>query len=326
LSPQNELNLIRSILKKLNTSLTSEEVLSFALQRVKDSFECLACAIILLDPARGRHKVLISKGWSNAFIKEFHRRPFEGFLTEAAYLKQPLLVISGEKKDEAKTHTFEHPYGSFLAVPMGIRGKNIGILYLSCSGTDTFSEKTQNVMVDLAALFALIMDDGQMSDRLVTLSGVDPLTNLCSFKYWHEQLDREINHAEKVDYDISLMEVRLNRFREYNSMYGHVKSDQLLMEISEIILDRLCNLDVPCRIGPKWHILLVGEDEDAAKKIAKLILADMDALPKRGDPPVSLSIGISTYIHGEGEKAIIQRTENALREARRLGGNSFRAE
>ena len=177
------MNLIRSILKKVNTPLTSEEVLSFALQRIKDSFGFLACSILLLDPDRGRHKVVMSKGWSNAFIKEFHRRPFEGFLKEASNLKRPLLVISGDRKHQAEGYSFEHPFGSCLSVPMGIRGKDVGI------------------------------------------------------PYWHEQLDREINRAEKADYDISLMEISLNRFKEYNSMYGHLKGDQLLTEIPSALTD-----------------------------------------------------------------------------------------
>lgn len=55
--------------------------------------------------------------------------------------------------------------------------------------------------------------------------------------YWHEQLDREINRAEKADYDSSLMEISLNRFKEYNSMYGHLKGDQLLTEIPSALTD-----------------------------------------------------------------------------------------
>ena len=322
----NEMDFVRNILKKVNSPLTSEEILSFALQGVKDSYDLLACSIILLDPARGHHKVVLSKGWSNAFVKEFHQRPFEGFLKVASVLDKPLLVLSADGKNRDDSRVFEHPFESFLAVPMGVGGNTVGILYLSSSSADAFPEETQNFLADLAILFTLIMDHGRLDDRVTTLSRVDPLTHMCSFKYWHEQLDGEIRRAEKVDYDLSLMEIRLNRFKEYNSMHGHVKGDSLLEDVSGIILNRLCNLDVPCRIGSKWHVLLVGEDEDASKSIAEGIIEDMNAHVEKGGLPVSLSIGISTYMRGEGEKTLIQRTENSLREARRLGGSAFRFE
>jgi diguanylate cyclase (GGDEF)-like protein len=323
LDPQNELALIRKILRNVNSPQTTERFVSSILDGIRDRFDFLACAIIIIDPERGYHRVANAKGWSYEFVKQFHGRSFKGFLAEAATLDEPLLVTPDDPRFQAEGYTFYHPYQSFLAIPMGIQGKRIGVLYVSSADPDAFPEDQQDLFWDLASLCTLILDHGVLGDQVLALSGLDPLTRMYSYKFWHEELHREVERSEKVDYDVSFMQVKLNKFKELNAMHGHIKGDQLLVDVSEIIMDKLCNLDIPCRVGSEWHVLLVGEDREAARGIVEAILSDMDARPQTGDTTVTLSIGLSTYMRGEGEKPLIQRVESALMEARRKGGNSY---
>lgn len=323
MDPQSELKLIRKILRSVNSPQTSEQLVSSVLEGIKEMFGFLACVIIIIDPERKYHRVANAKGWGYEFIKQFHSRPFEGFLKEASTLDRPLLVTPDDSRFHTEGYRFYHPYRSFLAIPMGIQGKRIGVLYVSSSDPHAFPAEQQDLFWDLASLCTLILDHGTMGDQVLALSALDPLTRMYSYKFWHEELHREIQRSEKVDYEISFMQVKLNKFKEYNAVYGHTRGDQLLTEISDIIRDKLCDLDVPCRVGSDWHVLLVGEDRETARGIAEAILSDMNARPSTGEPPVSLSIGLSTYIRGEGEKTLIQRVESSLMEARRKGGNAY---
>ncbi|TNF46630.1 GAF domain-containing protein, partial [bacterium] len=131
MDPQNELALIRKILRNVNSPQTTEQFVSSILGGIKDVFDFLACAIIIVDPERKYHRVTNAKGWGYEFIKQFHGRPFEGFLAEAATLDKPLLVTPDDPRFQAEGYTFYHPYRSFLAIPMGIQGKLIGVLYVS---------------------------------------------------------------------------------------------------------------------------------------------------------------------------------------------------
>ena len=326
MDPQSELKLIREILRNVNSPQPSEQLISSILEGIKDMFGFLACAIIVIDPDREYHRVAHAKGWGYEFIKQFHSRSFEGFLAEASAMDKPLLVTPDDPRFHAEGYEFCHPYRSFLAIPMGIQGKRIGVLYASSSDPNAFPVAQQELFWDLASLCTLILDHGSMGDQVMALSALDPLTRMYSYKFWHEELHREVERSEKVEYEISFMQVKLNKFKEFNAVHGHIKGDQLLVEISDIIRNKLCNLDVPCRVGPDWHILLVGEDNEAARSIAEAILSDMDARLQMGDPVISLSIGLSTYVPGEGEKTFIQRVENSLMEARRKGGNAFHSQ
>ncbi len=121
------------------------------------------------------------------------------------------------------------------------------------------------------------------------------------------------------------MAVNLNRFKEFNAMHGHVRGDELLVEVSEIISGEMDKLDVPCRVGGKWHILLVGHQEENARKIADGIIRSFKEVPSDKRSITNLSIGLSDYRVGEGEKTLIERVDDALHQARRLGGDACRA-
>jgi len=321
---QGKLDLIRTILEKVNTTLSSEKILGFALQGIQDFFKCLAAAIILVDARAESFKVVTARGWGYEFLKKFHASPFHGLIQEMATRWEPILITRGDIRKGTEGYIFQHDYDTLFAIPLSTRGRPVGLLYLSWSGEVEVDDEVQTALIDLARLCTLILDQGNLDDKVFSMSNIDPLTGLYSYKFWHEELHKEINRAEKLNSRVALMQINLNRFKEFNAMHGHVMGDEFLVKVSEIINNELDSLDVPCRVGGKWHVLLVGEDEKAAEKISKAIIQSFESLSSVGNSATNLSIGLSMYQAGEGEKNLIERVDNALREARRLGGNSCR--
>lgn len=324
MNTQSELNLIREILKKVNSTLSSEKILSFALQGIKDTFQCLAAAIILVDGRKETFRVVTAKGWGYEFLKKFHASPFHGLVREMGTRWEPVLITGSDERKGTDGYVFQHDYGSLLALPLSIRGKPVGLLYLSWSEEVDVDEEMRMILTDMAGLCTLILDHGSLDDKVISLSNIDTLTGLYSYKFWHEELHREITRAEKLDSSVALMVLNLNKFKEFNAMQGHVKGDQLLIEMSEIIRNELDNLDVPCRVGGRWHVVMVGEDGQSARRKVDRIIESFEKLPAEQRSITHLSIGLSFYQKGEGEKALIERVDDALMEARRSGGNAVR--
>ena len=321
---QSELDLIRTILEKVDTTSSSEKTLGFALQGMQDSFKCLAAAIILVDARAESFRVVTARGWGYEFLKKFHTGPFQGLVKEMATHWEPILITRDDSRKNTDGYIFQHDYNTLLALPLSTRTKPVGLLYLSWGEEVVVDDELLKMLADMARLCTLILDHGSLDDKVFSMSNIDPLTGLYSFKFWHEELHREIIRAEKLNSQVAMMMINLNRFKEFNTMYGHVKGDELLVEVSETINSKLAKLDVPCRVGGKWYVLLVGDDEQAAKSIADGIIESFGNLSFAGSSVFSLSIGLSAYHAGEGEKALIERVDGALLEARRLGGNSCR--
>jgi diguanylate cyclase (GGDEF)-like protein len=320
---QAEFAVIGSILDRVNTSLTTEEILSVALQGIKESFDCLTVAIIVLEPRREYFKVVNSRGWGNEFIKKFHARPFEGLVADMVTADGPITITAGQSEHLAEGYTFEHEYTELLAIPMGIRGRRIGFMYLSSNTAGALKAGLREGLADLANLCTLVLDHGSLGEQVLSLSNIDPLTGLYSYKFWHEELHREVTRSDLQDLTVSLMTITVNKFKEYNSMHGHIRGDELLIAVSEIIRGELDVLDVPCRVGSKWHVVLTGRDSDDAETVARRMVRAMEKSPPEADSSITIGIGASAYQKGEGEKALIARVDDALREARRQGGNSF---
>jgi diguanylate cyclase (GGDEF)-like protein len=322
--PQSQLDLIRTILEKVDTTSSSEKTLGFALQGMQDSIKCLAAAIILVDARAESFRVVTARGWGYEFLKKFHTSPFQGLVKEMATHWEPILITRDDSRKNTDGYIFQHDYNTLLAFPLSIRTKSVGLLYLSWGEEVVVDDELLKMLADMARLCTLILDHGSLDDKVFSMSNIDPLTGLYSFKFWHEELHREITRAEKLKSQVAMMMINLNRFKEFNTMYGHVKGDELLVEVSETINSKLAKLDVPCRVGGKWYVLLVGDDEQAAKSIADGIIESFGNLSFAGSPVLSLSIGLSVYHEGEREKTLIERVDGALLEARRLGGNSCR--
>ncbi|MDF1524931.1 MAG: sensor domain-containing diguanylate cyclase [bacterium] len=319
---QSELDLIRAILEKVNTTSNSEKTLGFALQGIQDSFKCLAAAIILVDARAESFKVVTARGWGYEFLKKFHTSPFQGLVKEMATHWEPILIARNDSRKNTDGYIFQHDFNTLLALPLSIRGKPAGLFYLSWGEEVVVDEELRKRLTDMARLCTLILDHGSLDDKVFSMTNIDPLTGLFSFKFWHEELHREIMRAEKLKSCVAMMMINLNRFKEFNTMYGHVKGDDLLVEVSEAINSQLGKLDVPCRVGAKWYVLLVGDDEQAAKSLAERIIKSFGILSSGGSSDLNLSIGLSVYRAGEEEKTLIERVEGALLEARRMGANS----
>ncbi len=322
MKPQNELDLIRTILGKVATTLSSEKILGFALQGIKDTFKCLATAIVLIDARAETFKVVTAKGWGYEFLKKFHVSPYHGLIKEMADNWKPILIGENDARKGTDGYLFQHDYSTLLALPLCIRTRPVGLLYLSWNEEVSVDKEMRETLTDMARLCTLILDHGSLDDKILSMSNIDPLTGLYSYKFWHEELHREITRAEKLNSKVAIMVINLNRFKEFNAMHGHVKGDELLVEISEIIDSKLDNLDVACRVGGRWHVLLVGEKEDSARKIAENIISSFEGLPSGESTLTNLSIGLSMYRSGEGEKTLIERVDDALMKARRVGPNT----
>jgi len=139
------------------------------------------------------------------------------------------------------------------------------------------------------------------NEELTHLANTDGLTGLYNHKYFHEYLDNMFRYLEEEDDHISLIIMDLDRFKQYNDTYGHLKGDAVLRDLGEIILECIGEDDVAARYGgDEFAIILPGQDEEDAKKLAERIRKALDDYGRRnpGFVKIGVSIGIASNTHG----------------------------
>jgi len=156
------------------------------------------------------------------------------------------------------------------------------------------------------------------------MSKMDPLTELCNHKTFHEYFDRLIDHHRHNAFALQLAVLDIDNFKKVNDTYGHAVGDVALKTIADRIKAHLGADDFAARYGGGGFVVLLSacSDEDAFGKIEHLreCIASTP-IEEMGGQCITVSVGLHSYKSGETKYAAFQRADQALYEAKRTGKN-----
>ncbi|RLD96498.1 MAG: hypothetical protein DRI93_00715 [Aquificota bacterium] len=319
---ERRMEVLRQGLKEMASQLYAEEVLSLVADSVKKVLDCLSCGVLLIDE-HGGVRVKISRGLSYSYIKELHASPGHDLINQILQNPRILVVKEGES---LYGKGFEHPYKSLVVVPL-VRGKDevLGVLFADSDRDDAFQGEALEFLQDMALLTVVALDYYETKDKLISFINIDPLTELYNFKHFHELLYREILRADETRHPFSLMLFSIAGMANYNSAFGHVKGDQLLRDVAELIKSRVRRFDVVARYsGAKMVVIMPESDkEEASRKAREILEAFEGGYWAQTDPRyVYFKGAVVTYPQdADDEKELLHNLEEALYEAKRVKGS-----
>jgi diguanylate cyclase (GGDEF)-like protein len=122
-----------------------------------------------------------------------------------------------------------------------------------------------------------------------------------------------------------LLLVDCDRFKHVNDEYGHITGDRVLQNIAQVLRSVMRENDLACRLGGDEFCVFVNvDDAQQLRQIGERVVARVHAeLERTGEIPhiCSVSIGISLLDGPGGWNEWYARADNALYEAKRLGGD-----
>jgi diguanylate cyclase (GGDEF)-like protein len=151
----------------------------------------------------------------------------------------------------------------------------------------------------------------------------DPLTGLGNHRAFQEELDRQVEAAQRYDVPVALVILDLDQFKAINDTKGHAGGDRALMRFGALVARTMRRVDRPFRIGgDEFAILLPHTDAEGAKIVARRLLASSLQPPLREDgaSPLSFSAGVSALPEPAGTRAqLYSQADAALYSAKRTG-------
>lgn len=162
----------------------------------------------------------------------------------------------------------------------------------------------------------------QRTRQLEKLAQLDPLTEVYNQRAMQELLKRELSVAKRHNSIISMVFLDVDNFKEINDKHGHLKGDEVLKSIGQILMDNTRETDIPCRHGGDEFCLILPEcDSDAAKLVCQKII---DSFHMKY-PEFSMSFGIShtgpdEYSNGD---ELLKSADMHMYKAKTIGGNSI---
>jgi diguanylate cyclase (GGDEF)-like protein len=123
----------------------------------------------------------------------------------------------------------------------------------------------------------------------------------------------------------------LDNFKAFNDAYGHVKGDQVLMRIGQVLKRCLRETDFAYRYGGEEFTILLPMTTSAdgavtAERIRTEFKKEAFSPAPGQDVHVTVSIGIAQYKQQEEMKAFVHRVDQLMYQAKKNGKDRARCE
>lgn len=164
----------------------------------------------------------------------------------------------------------------------------------------------------------------RMADQLKALARTDDLTGLPNFREFTEQLEAELERADRYPESFGILILDLDRFKRYNDTYGHLAGNDALRRVARSIRETVRSVDFAARYGGEEFAVIVPQvDAPALAAIAERVRANVERLaaPKDG-APVTVSIGGALFpLDGADRETLFRTADERLYAAKAAGRN-----
>jgi len=164
--------------------------------------------------------------------------------------------------------------------------------------------------------------------QTISRSITDELTGLYNRHYLNAHLDNLVRQALNNNKPLSLMMMDMDHFKSVNDTYGHDVGDQVLKQLSDIIVKTIRSADLAARFGGEEFVVLMPETDsqqakDAGERIRKVIEGTpMKVTHEVGELNKTVSIGVAFLNElGDSGQALLKRADEALYKAKNGGRN-----
>ena len=184
--------------------------------------------------------------------------------------------------------------------------------------------------------------------RLARLAVTDDLTRAFNQRYLGPRFQEEVQRAARYGHALSVLMMDLDHFKDVNDAHGHPVGDRVLRAFVDRVNAEVRQVDVLVRRGGEEFLLLMPSTELAeATAVAERIRGRVGAAPFRAAPsadapfadapfaepsdagereiPVTVSVGVASWVAGEGPAELEARADAALYRAKAQGRDRVEA-
>jgi diguanylate cyclase (GGDEF)-like protein/PAS domain S-box-containing protein len=178
------------------------------------------------------------------------------------------------------------------------------------------------VMTDLTRL-------KRSEQQLEHLAHYDPLTGLPNRVLLRSLLQHAVERAQRHEHQVGVLFLNLDQFKTINDSLGHACGDELLLNVTKRLKDRLRGEDTLGRLGGDEFVVVLEALQEPldAEIMARDLLAILDVpfvLSDGHETHARGSIGISVFpLDGTTAEELLHHADAAMHRAKEHGGNQF---
>jgi len=240
---------------------------------------------------------------------------------------RPLLVTRGhEVQADALLQVVAAT--SSLAVPLFVNNRVMGSMQFFSASTSNFCREDAQLLWILSLVAENLLTREYANEGLLRFAFTDYLTGLRTRGYFEQQLELEFKRAERRQQKFALLMIDIDHFKQVNDTFGHHIGDQLLRDVTSILMKDMREVDTVARYGGEEFVIILPETtQTGAVYVAqRLRRAVEQARFFAGSPHtvqrLTISIGVAVYdSDAQFKRDLIEFADAALYAAKHEGRN-----
>lgn len=177
-----------------------------------------------------------------------------------------------------------------------------------------------------------ITEHHQLTKQLEHAAEHDNLTQLPNRFLFTELFEQMVSSSDRHKFQIALLFIDLDGFKQINDTYGHEAGDQVLIAVSKRMREAIREEDLIARHGGDEFIAAItslAHRNDATPLIQRILDRLQDGIPintkgREVCVNTTVSIGVAFYSPGGAEfEALLKDADEAMYEAKASGKNCF---
>lgn len=210
--------------------------------------------------------------------------------------------------------TSKKSHNSFNMANFYDMDKNIirGYIYLETNNAlNRFDLDSRKLIYSLSKLVALNLEN----ENLRVNSRTDRLTSLYNRKYLEYKFEDILEESRQNEVDLSILMLDIDRFKVFNDKYGHLKGDEVLIQVADTIKTTVNTNGMVGRYGGEEFIVLLWDcDLSKSIEIGENIRTNIANATIPGiEDTITISVGLAQYpLHGSYKMELIDNADQAL--------------
>lgn len=161
----------------------------------------------------------------------------------------------------------------------------------------------------------------EKSNLLEYQASHDKLTGLFNRNKFDEIYSKELKRAKRYNNNLSMILFDIDNFKSVNDNFGHQIGDEVLKEISKVLLNNIRETDICVRWGgEEFLILLPQTDLFGAQAVAEKLRTNIKEEPlTQKELIITASFGVSQMNELDDENLFVSRCDKLLYKAKNSG-------
>jgi diguanylate cyclase (GGDEF)-like protein/putative nucleotidyltransferase with HDIG domain len=298
-----EIFALYEIAQSMGTSLGLADTMTLISSKLSNLVPFSCAALFLLDETTDQLDCRFATGVDADVIRQVNVRSGSGLAGGVARNRRPVVNARPSTDLEAAglddlTTTLQ----SALACPLLVGERFIGVLATYHEEPGFYRDDHRRLLERISEQASSVIRNSLTYEQIREDSLTDTLTGLPNTRNLFTHLSRELARAQRLDTEVALLVMDLDRFKEINDTHGHHVGDRALREIARVLRETIRPYDMCVRYaGDEFVVVLSGcgaaEADQKRQELQQAVERIVFEVRPGRQIPVGISVGAAVFPH-----------------------------